>query len=84
MPTICQILIWALGHSSKQIRLVFPKSEGSQIINREARHTQRCHLENARDFPGGTVDESPPASAGKHGFNPWNRKIPHSTEQQIQ
>ena len=33
------------------------------------------------DFSGGTVVKSPPANAGRHGFKPWSRKIPHAAEQ---
>ena len=33
------------------------------------------------DFPGGTVDETPPANVGGPGFDPWSRKIPHAAEQ---
>ena len=39
-------------------------------------------------FPGGAVDENPPANAGEsacqcrgHRFEPWSGKIPHATEQ---
>ena len=35
---------------------------------------------NSRDFPGGPVVRSPPASAGGHEFDPWSGKIPHALE----
>ena len=33
------------------------------------------------DFPGGTVDKNPPASAEGRGFDPSSRKISHAAEQ---
>ena len=35
-----------------------------------------------RDFPGGIVDENPPANAGNmiKQVNPWSGKIPHASE----
>ena len=33
-------------------------------------------------FPGGSVVKSPPANAGRPGFDPWVRKIPCRREWQ--
>ena len=34
-----------------------------------------------RGFPGGAVVKTPPAQCRGHGFEPWSRKIPHSSQQ---
>ena len=32
-------------------------------------------------FPGDSVLQNLPASAGRHGLDPWSRKIPHASKQ---